>query len=94
VKQLKKNGKILIRFNLIRLLHINAGCFFFAFYGTYAGGGGKNRSKIKIIYSFFLHCLVKNSDKSQNSKKLHIGIQRPEQISQEERVFIIFSKKF
>jgi hypothetical protein len=37
---------------------------------------------------------VKNSEKSKNSKKKkHVGIQCPEQISQQERVFIISSKK-
>ena len=35
---------------------------------------------------------VKNSLKSQD-ENIHIDIQYPEQISQEERMYIIFSKK-
>jgi hypothetical protein len=42
---------------------------------------------------------VENSKKviikkiNHNSKKIHVGIQYPEQISQEERMYIISSKK-
>ena len=36
---------------------------------------------------------VKNSKKGHNSKKNHVCIQYPEQISQEERMRIIFSKR-
>jgi len=83
------------------------GAFFFAFYGTYAGGGGENGSKLKL-YSYFeiledSGCKfklnfdgggVKNSEKSQNSKTNCIkSFQCPEQISQEERAFIISSEK-
>jgi hypothetical protein len=77
------------------------GVLFFAFYGTCAGGEG---GQLKL-YSFFeildahLNWILmwegaKNSDKSQNSKKNCIkSFQCLEQISQEQRVFIISSKK-
>jgi len=58
------------------------------------GEGGKTRLKLKLYTAFFCIAWSKIVTKVKIQKKLHIGIQCPEQLSQEERVFIIFSKKF
>ncbi len=78
------------------------GVLFFAFHGTHAGGRGWKWVKIKII-QFFLRCLkipdanlgwilmerVKNSEKSQNSRKFSMSW---ENISRRKSVNYLFLK--